>query len=78
MSKFETSEAEDLYFHQPEQEAGDSVSGAAWFGLYQLEAVILTEDSQGNVWMSKYATSAELNEAWELIIQNTYPGEDVA
>ncbi|MFC4498772.1 MULTISPECIES: hypothetical protein [Streptomyces] len=40
--------------------------------------MILTEDSQGNVWLSKYDTTAELNEAWELIIQNTYPvGEAV-
>ncbi|WP_055523486.1 hypothetical protein [Streptomyces graminilatus] len=73
MSKFETPEAEELYYLQPEQEVGDSVEGPAWFGLYQLEAVILTEDSQGNVWLRKYDTTSELNEAWELIIQNTYP-----
>jgi hypothetical protein len=73
-TKFETPEAEELYYLQPEQEAGDSVSGAAWFGLYQLEAAILTEDSQGNVWLRKYDTTAELNQAWELIIENTYPG----
>ncbi|MFJ9900222.1 hypothetical protein ACIQPR_43530 [Streptomyces sp. NPDC091280] len=74
MSKFESKEAEELYFLQPEQEVGDSVSGAAWFGLYQLEAIILTEDARGNVFLRKYDTTADLNEAWELVIQNTYPG----
>lgn len=78
MSKFGTSEAEELYYHQPEQEAGDSSEGPAWYGLYQLEAVILTEDSQGFVWLHKYETTDELNEAWELIIRNTYPGEVAA
>jgi len=76
-TKFETSGAEELYYLQPDQEAGNSVVGAVWFGLYQLEAIILTEDSQGNVWLCKYDTTAELNEAWELIIQNTYPVEEV-
>jgi hypothetical protein len=28
--------------------------------------------------MRKYATTAELNEAWELIIRNIYPAEEVA
>ncbi|MFD4646353.1 hypothetical protein ACFRJ3_35010 [Streptomyces sp. NPDC056696] len=77
-TKFQSKEAEDLYYHQPEDEAGDSSEGPAWFGLYQLEAVILTEDSDGFVWMRRYATTAELNEAWELIIQNTYPEEVAA
>lgn len=75
-TKFEAREAEDLYFHTPEDEAGDSSEGPAWFGLYQLEAVILAEDSQGFVYMRKFETTAELNEAWELIIRNTYPGKD--
>ncbi|MVO87454.1 hypothetical protein GPA10_22485 [Streptomyces sp. p1417] len=75
-SKFQSDEAEELYHLQPDQEAGDSSEGPAWFGLYQLEAAILTEDSRGVVWMRKYSNSAELNEAWELIIQNTYPVEE--
>jgi hypothetical protein len=73
-TKFDNPQAEELYYHQPEDEAGDSVSGSAWYGLYQLEAVILTEDSRGFVWLHKYETTDELNQAWELIIQNTYPG----
>ncbi|MER6102428.1 hypothetical protein ABT115_08875 [Streptomyces sp. NPDC001832] len=77
-SKFQSREAEDLYFHTPEDQAGDSVTGLAWYGLYQLEAAILTEDSGGFVWMRMYETTAELNEAWELIIQNTNPGEEAA
>ncbi|MFG3176554.1 hypothetical protein ACGFZC_16020 [[Kitasatospora] papulosa] len=74
-TKFQSPEAEELYFHQPEDEAGDSSVGPAWYGLYQLEAAILTEDSDGFVHMRKYETTPELNEAWELIIHNTYPGE---
>jgi hypothetical protein len=77
-TKFESDEAADLYYHLPEDEAGDSSEGPAWYGLYQLEAVILTEDSRGFVYMRKYATTAELNEAWELIIRNIYPAEEVA
>ncbi|MFC9591551.1 hypothetical protein ACFTUC_17395 [Streptomyces sp. NPDC056944] len=75
MSKFPSKEAEELYAHQPEDEAGDSSEGPVWHGLYQLESVILTEDSQGFVHLLKYETTAELNKAWELIIQNTYPVE---
>lgn len=77
-TKFQSREAEELYFHTPEDEAGDSTEGPAWFGLYQLEAVILAEDSRGFVWMRRYETTAELNEAWELIIRDTYPVEDAA
>lgn len=77
-TKFDSDEAAHLYYLMPEQEAGDSSDGPAWFGLYQLEAVILTEDSQGFVWLHKYETTDELNEAWELIIRNTYPGEVAA
>jgi len=75
-TKFQSREAEELYYHQPEDEAGDSSMGPAWHGLYQLEAVILTEDSDGSVYMHKYETTDELNEAWDLIIHNVYPGED--
>jgi hypothetical protein len=77
-TKFESDEVADLYYHLPEDEAGDSSEGPAWYGLYQLEAVILTEDSQGFVYMHRYDTTAELNEAWELIIRNIYPAEEVA
>jgi hypothetical protein len=77
-TKFQSAEAKELYYHVPEDEAGDSSTGPAWFGLYQLEAAILTEDSQGFVWMRTYPTTVELNEAWELIIRNTYPAEEVA
>ncbi|MFF4245199.1 hypothetical protein ACFYY2_12080 [Streptomyces sp. NPDC001822] len=77
MSKFQSSEAEELYFHRPEDEVGDSSDGPAWYGLYQLEAAILTEDADGSVYMHKYETTEELNEAWELIIHNTYPAKDL-
>ncbi|WP_328377069.1 hypothetical protein OHB13_12005 [Streptomyces sp. NBC_00440] len=75
-TKFQTEEAKTLYYLAPEDEAGDSTEGPAWYGLYQLEAIILTEDSRGFVWLHKYETTAELNEAWELIIENTYPKEE--
>ncbi len=74
-TKFQSAEAEELYYHQPEDEVGDSTEGPAWHGIYMLEGAILTEDSRGFVWMRKYETTAELNEAWELIIRNTYPKE---
>jgi hypothetical protein len=77
-TKFESDEAADLYYHQPEDQAGDSSEGPAWYGLYQLEGVILTEDSQGFVDLHRYETTAELNKAWDLIIQKTYPGEVAA
>ncbi|MEU6765931.1 hypothetical protein ABZ916_25875 [Streptomyces sp. NPDC046853] len=77
-TKFQSEEAKELYYLQADIEAGDSSQGPAWHGCFQLELVILTEDHDGFVWMSKYADSAALNEAWEMVIRTTYPMEEAA
>ncbi|MFK0231187.1 hypothetical protein ACIQUL_36085 [Streptomyces sp. NPDC090303] len=76
MSKFQCPQAEFLYEHPPEDQAGNSSEGPAWYGLYMLELVILKEASDGFVSLDTYDTTAELNEAWEAIIQVIYPVEE--
>ena len=58
--KYSTDLAERLYKETPDEEAG-SVEELGWFGRFNEEKVILTEDSQG------FDTSEKLQEVWDLL-----------
>ncbi len=64
--KYSTDLAERLYKETPEEEAG-STEELGWFGRFNEEKVILTEDSQGFVDAEQFDTSEKLNEVWDLL-----------
>ncbi|MBE27624.1 MAG: hypothetical protein CMB06_00725 [Euryarchaeota archaeon] len=64
--KYSTDLAERLYKETPDEEAG-SVEELGWFGRFNEEKVILTEDSQGFVDAERFDTSEKLQEVWDLL-----------
>lgn len=64
-SKYQTSQAEDLYSHTPDEEAGSSSCGNGWIGLYRAAGdgghTILLEETDGSVLIFKGITEA----VWE-------------
>lgn len=55
--------AKYLYGHQPDEEAG-SVDYLGWYGLYRTERVILTEATDGAVYIHVYDPDEDLEADW--------------
>ena len=68
--KYSTDLAERLYTKTPDEQAG-SVEELGWFGRFNEEKVILTEDSQGFVDAEEYDTIEKLNEVWDTLALST-------
>lgn len=71
MSKFDSRLAENLYEDSLEGGADDdigSVDELGWFGLFEEEKAILSEDGQGFVYLNEYGDQEALDKAWNEII----------
>tara|TARA_B100000029_G_scaffold339258_1_gene331435 strand:- start:698 stop:913 length:216 start_codon:yes stop_codon:yes gene_type:complete len=68
--KYSTDLAERLHMETPDEQAG-SAEELGWFGRFNEEKVILTEDSQGFVDAEEFDSMEKLNEVWDTLALST-------
>lgn len=75
-TKFDSQATQSLYRQDPDDEAGRSLDGGCWYGLYRTSnhesgGFILIEDTFGFVTRLDYHTDAALELAWCEITTDT-------
>ena len=74
-SRYQDSLAEELSEGFPDEEIG-SVSELGWAGRFNAERAVLTEDSQGFVWVDVHETEESFESHWQEIL-DTYEEYDL-
>lgn len=67
-SRFENSLAEELYEDFADEEIG-SVQELGWAGRFNDDLAILTEDTQGFVWVDFHETQESFDSHWQEIVE---------